>query len=97
MRNKIFVLFGFLVFTAACNKDQIVVEPVFKTTPVAFPQPSNFPKPSLPADNPLTKEGINLGRHLFFDKRLSGDNTQSCSSCHLQENNFADPRQLVLA
>ena len=35
--------------------------------------------------------GIRLGRHLFFDERLSGDNTQSCNSCHLQESNFAEP------
>ena len=47
----------------------------------------------MPPSNPLTKEGIRLGRHLFYDERLSGDNSQSCASCHLQESNFSDPNQ----
>ena len=41
-----------------------------------------FPRPALPADNPLTEEGVELGRRLFFDKRLSLNNSQSCASCH---------------
>lgn len=36
----------------------------------------------IPADNPLTRAKIELGRQLFFDKRLSSDNTISCASCH---------------
>jgi cytochrome c peroxidase len=93
MIKKLSILIGVLFFVAACNKDQIVQMPAAGATPVAFPQPNNFPKASIPSDNPLTREGINLGRHLFFEKKLSGDNSQSCSSCHFQENNFADPRQ----
>ncbi len=37
----------------------------------------------IPDDNPLTKEKVELGRLLFFDKRLSKDNTIACASCHL--------------
>ncbi|MDG1895746.1 MAG: cytochrome c peroxidase [Fuerstiella sp.] len=36
----------------------------------------------IPADNPMTRAGIELGRQLFFDKRLSSDNTVSCADCH---------------
>jgi cytochrome c peroxidase len=36
----------------------------------------------IPADNPLTAEKIELGKQLFFDPRLSADNTISCASCH---------------
>ena len=36
----------------------------------------------VPADNPLTKPKIELGKQLYFDKRLSSDNTVSCASCH---------------
>ena len=36
----------------------------------------------VPADNPLTKAKIELGKQLYFDKRLSSDNTVSCASCH---------------
>lgn len=45
----------------------------------------------MPEDNPLTVEGIYLGRKLFYDKRLSDDGTKSCASCHLQSSAFADP------
>jgi len=51
---------------------------------------SNFP---VPADNPLTKAGVALGRKLFYDPILSVNNTQSCASCHKQENSFTDPGQ----
>jgi cytochrome c peroxidase len=43
---------------------------------------SFFPRPSLPADNPLTEEGVDLGKNLFFDQRLSVNSSQSCASCH---------------
>ena len=49
-----------------------------------------IPQMPIPADNPLTEEGIELGRHLFYDKLLSGDNTMSCASCHLPEGAFTD-------
>lgn len=46
--------------------------------------------PLNPSDNPLTEEGVALGKKLFFEKKLSGDNTQSCASCHNQQNSFTD-------
>jgi cytochrome c peroxidase len=44
----------------------------------------------VPEDNPLTEEGVRLGRMLFYDPRLSGNNTVSCSTCHLQHLAFTD-------
>lgn len=44
----------------------------------------------IPADNPLTKEKVELGRLLFFDKRLSQDNTIACASCHAAKFAFTD-------
>jgi cytochrome c peroxidase len=44
----------------------------------------------IPADNPFTVEGIRLGRFLLYDERLSGNNTQSCASCHVPANVFTD-------
>jgi len=44
-----------------------------------------------PADNPATAAKVRLGRELFFDKRLSGDNTISCATCHAPDAGFADP------
>ena len=44
----------------------------------------------IPKDNPLTKEKIELGKLLFFDKRLSKNNTIACGSCHLPSQAFTD-------
>lgn len=55
-----------------------------------------FPQVKLPADNPLTEEGVALGRRLFQDTRLSVNGTQSCASCHTQGHAFADERRFSL-
>jgi len=44
----------------------------------------------VPQDNPMTSEKIELGRLLFFDKRLSANNTIACASCHIPELAFTD-------
>ena len=46
-----------------------------------------------PADNPVTDHGARLGRVLFYDKRLSANNSVSCASCHQPDAGFSDPRQ----
>jgi len=59
--------------------------------------PSNFPTPTAqPADNPLTVEGVALGRRLFYETALSIDNTVACASCHRQELAFTDGRARAL-
>ena len=45
---------------------------------------------NIPQDNPMTKEKIKLGRLLFFDKRLSANNTIACASCHIPALAFTD-------
>jgi len=54
------------------------------------------PKPALPADNPLTEQGVAMGRRLFEDKRLSFNNTQSCASCHDATKAFSDPKRFSI-
>lgn len=58
--------------------------------PYAWNLPAGFPVPVVPADNPMTKEKVELGRRLFYDTRLSKNQTQSCASCHKQELAFTD-------
>ncbi len=58
--------------------------------------PPGFPAPRVPADNPMSEEKVALGRHLFFDRRLSGNGTQSCSSCHQPARAFTDGRAHAL-
>ena len=63
---------------------------------VASPQsydwnlPKGFPKPRVPIDNPMTAAKVELGRHLFYDKRLSVNGKQACATCHRQELAFTD-------
>ncbi|MCW5962399.1 MAG: di-heme enzyme [Bryobacterales bacterium] len=54
--------------------------------------PPGFPLPNVPTPNPMTAAKVELGRHLFYDRRLSANRTQSCASCHLQELAFTDGR-----
>lgn len=54
--------------------------------------PAWVPIPSVPADNPMTREKVDLGRHLFYDTRLSANESMSCATCHLQERAFTEPR-----
>jgi cytochrome c peroxidase len=52
--------------------------------------PQGFPEPKVPADNPMSDAKVALGRLLFYDRRLSGNQTFSCASCHQQAFAFAD-------
>jgi cytochrome c peroxidase len=64
--------------------------PLAAQTPYNWDLPSGFPKPKIPADNPMTAEKVELGRHLFYDERMSANGKQSCASCHIQRLAFTD-------
>lgn len=66
-------------------------------TPYKLTYPSYFGhRTNLSEDNPLTVEGVQLGRRLFYETRLSSNNTLSCASCHQQAHAFIDPRRFSL-
>ena len=50
----------------------------------------------VPEENPLTVEKIELGRRLFFDRRLSRDGSIACSSCHEPARGFSDGRAVAV-
>lgn len=81
--NSVFLL-AFLVISlfTSCDKTP--------TPPYPIPEPEGFVKMQIPEDNPLTYEGVALGRALFFDPVLSLDSTISCSSCHQPALAFTD-------
>src|SRR5580704_7724967 len=56
----------------------------------AIHAPLGLPPVPIPADNPPTADTIALGRKLFYDNRLSGDNTVSCANCHNPAKYFTD-------
>jgi cytochrome c peroxidase len=54
--------------------------------------PQGFPRPAIPPDNPITVEKVELGRRLFYDRRMSSNGRESCGTCHRQELAFTDGR-----
>ncbi len=85
------VLLLFVVLITSCREDP-PPEPHYPT-PYEILIPYGFPtKLNIPANNPMTVEGIELGRYLFYDGRLAGrthaDSLMSCATCHIQANSF---------
>ena len=62
----------------------------YAPTPVTLEGPIEYPAMIIPTDNPTTAEGIDLGRHLFYDKLLSDDYSMACASCHETSGSFTD-------
>ena len=83
------------VFASSCREEDNAIKTDGVYAPTKIDPTTIFPKefgvPSLPKDNPLTIEGVYLGRMLFYDPVLSIDSSISCASCHKQEYAFADP------
>lgn len=88
MKKSLFTILSLIIVIAlfsyglgACNKDRNPNNLTYlqQEIPEGFPDPAyNF------TDNPLTKEGFELGKKLFYDGRLSVDGLHPCSSCHQQ-------------
>ena len=86
---KLIVLASIALLLASCQQS---------TTDSSAPEipqnqlviPPGFPQPIVPADNPITSAKIELGRDLFYETRLSFNNTKSCSSCHSVVASFSD-------
>src|SRR5580692_3459814 len=73
------LIFTFLLFQA------FAAEPDYR-----WNLPKGFPKPYVPADNPMSSAEVELGRYLFYDARMSVNGKQSCATCHKQELAFTD-------
>lgn len=83
----------------ACDKDPAAGPDIngedltaisFNPTPYSIPIAQDYPKMYIPPNNPMTREGIELGRKLFYDPIMSRDSTISCASCHSQSLSFKD-------
>ena len=97
--QKTLILFFSLVFImVACKDDDtppVIIPIEIDETPYPFIY-KNLPPPDLPADNPLTVQGVQLGRMLFYDKKLSKGEQQACADCHQQVDGFSDKRQFSI-
>jgi len=63
---------------------------------VPWAVPDDFEPVPIPADNPMTLAKVQLGRKLYFDKRLSGDGQLSCYACHVCENGLTDGKPVAI-
>ena len=87
----IFFAIAFVLMLDAGKKDEEICTLPFSPTPLQLKIPAGWPKPAanIFANNPLTEEGFQLGRKLFYDGRLSKDGNFACASCHQQFAAFA--------
>jgi len=97
MKNLAYLfLIGLLISSCKSEDD----DNGYTATPATLEIPALFaqllPTPNIPQDNPLTEEGIALGRKLFFDPILSADNTLACAACHRPQQGFSDQRQFSI-
>lgn len=74
-----------LVLIAATDSNPVYTDPYKLEYPDYFGN-----RISIPENNPMSKQGVYLGRMLFYEKRLSSDKTISCGSCHQQKLAFTD-------
>lgn len=93
--RKLVVLYSvLLIFFFACTKDKIAItetpDDSHNHSHLNLVIPVGLPPLNIPANNPMTIEGVALGRKLFYDPILSGDNSISCASCHNQTYAFTD-------
>lgn len=99
MKNKTLVILSVvsLLYIISCRKEDNFIpdEITHDTTPYSYNYQGLTP-PTIPGDNPLTEQGVLLGRMLFYDKRLSQDGTISCSSCHNQATGFSDTNRFSI-
>ena len=89
MKGAVAILLVLFIFS--CNKeDENSIEKPAPLTAYVLTKPDGFSSFIVPEDNPLTVEGVALGRKLFYDPMLSRDNSISCGSCHIQSLAFTD-------
>lgn len=79
---------------SACGDD--AAAPYTPPTVLTADAPPGFPAMRIPADNAFTREKAELGRYLFYERKLSGNQTQSCGTCHHQRLAFTDARAQAL-
>lgn len=84
------VLVGAVLWSAFGQSEARSDTSSLRTEAYQWDLPKWAPEPIVPPDNPMSREKVELGRHLFYDKRLSSDSSMSCATCHQQEKAFTD-------
>lgn len=87
-KSSLWIFFFSAILTlSSCSDD--VIEPIYTDKPYNLETPSGFPKMTFDVTgNPVTINGVALGKKLFYEGKLSRNNTISCGFCHIQEYAF---------
>ncbi|MFZ2223878.1 MAG: cytochrome c peroxidase [Candidatus Deferrimicrobium sp.] len=86
-----------LLLWALLAAGMLVPSPLFSSESPAPALLAPLPPPPCPPENPTTPEKVELGKKLFFDRRLSGDGTMTCATCHDPGSGFADALPISLS
>ena len=84
------VLVGAVLWSAFGQSEAGSDTPSSRPATYQWDLPPWAPDPIVPPDNPMSREKVELGRRLFYDKRLSADASMSCATCHQQQKAFTD-------
>jgi cytochrome c peroxidase len=87
------VIFSLITCFSCKSKEEEIYKPIPYNLEIPKLFADKLIAPVIPTNNPLTEEGVALGKKLFFDTILSGDGTQSCASCHNPQQAFTDNLQ----
>ena len=91
-----FYAVSMLFLMSGCStapKEEPVAVDSAQVQPPSLP---GFEAMKVPPDNPMTQAKIDLGKMLYYDKRLSGDGSRACYSCHLKENGLTDGKPTAI-
>ena len=98
MKSATIFLLALLVLLTSCGSNpgpKTTTAPSTPPAPAAAPDQGGLQQPmAVPPDNPITPEKVELGKQLFFDKRLSKTGNMACETCHLPEMGWADGKAL---
>jgi cytochrome c peroxidase len=100
---KLSILVAASIFTGiliqSCQKESGIQDPhdgwTYAPTPFELEPPAFFPVMGFEPGNPLTVEGIELGRMLYYDTLLDRYQSRSCSSCHIQSKSFSSTAEVL--
>lgn len=84
------IIFLLLLVISCGEKEEIKI-----ATPYILEVPAGFPEPTIPEFNPLTVEGVELGRKLFYDSILHPQQKEACANCHIQQNAFTSDAEVL--
>ena len=87
-----FLLLGILLL-GGCGSN--IENPTYVPTAYNLQIPQGFPEMTIPEDNPLTVEGVALGRKLYYDKKLDKDGNRACATCHQQSKSFTSGAEVL--